>query len=150
AAAATGRSRAAAAGRGRAMSSRRPGPRRRGGGRPTDAHRDRKQRQLAAQIARSIETTLLGESRDEVLQNMSVASVEPAPGNRMIVTLTVHPPGTALSREEVLARLEAHRRLLVERVAQDISRRIVPELSFWVVREGPAAAAPGPPEPPPV
>ncbi len=121
-----------AAGRGRSG-----GPRRRqpgaSGGPP--GHIERKRAQLAAQIGRSIEATLVGECEDEVLQNISVESVKPASGNRMLVTLIVHPPGTELGREDVLARLEAQRNLIVDRIAQDVTRRALPELSFWVVRD---------------
>jgi ribosome-binding factor A len=91
----------------------------------------RKDLQLAAQIARSIESTLLGECEDEVLQNLSV---EAAPGRRLLVRLLVHAPGSALPREEVLARLEAARPLIVQRAAEDVTRRGLPELSFWLVR----------------
>ena len=94
----------------------------------------RKLLQLAAQIRRSLETTLVGECPDEVLQNISVESVEPAPGNRMLVTLMVHPPGDALPKDEVLRRLDAARALLVHRVVEDVHRRAIPELSFWLVR----------------
>lgn len=96
---------------------------------------DRKMQQLAAQIGRSIEMTLLGECRDEVLQNTAVEKVEPAAGSRMIVTLRVGPPGSRMPKEEVLARIERHRGLIADRIAQDVSRRSVPELSFWVVRD---------------
>lgn len=95
---------------------------------------DRKTRQLCAQIARAIELTLLGDCDDEVLQNTSVESVEPAPGNRLLVTLAVHPPGADLTREEVLARVEAHRGLIVSEAARAVTRRALPELSFWVIR----------------
>ncbi len=94
----------------------------------------RKDLQLAAQIARSIESTLLGECEDEVLQNLSVEAVEAAPGRRLLVRLLVHAPGSALPREEVLARLEAARPLIVQRAAEDVTRRGLPELSFWLVR----------------
>ena len=94
----------------------------------------RKELQLAAQLARSLEATLVGECEDEVLQNLSVDVVEPAPGNRMLVHLVVHPPGSSLPREEVLARLEAARPLLVARATQDVTRRGLPELSFWLRR----------------
>ncbi len=96
-------------------------------------HDERKQMQLAAQIGRSIEMTLVGECEDEVLQNLSVQSVEPATGNRMLVTLEVHPPGSERPREEVLALLESARPLIVRRATEDVSRRSLPELSFWVV-----------------
>ena len=108
----------------------------------TPGHR-RKEQQLAAQIARSIESTLVGECEDEVLQNLSVDAVEAAPGHRMIVRLSVHPPGSGLPREEVLARLEASRPLLVARAAQDVTRRGLPELSFWLVRAPGEVDAPG-------
>ncbi|MFO1053518.1 MAG: hypothetical protein U1F36_14995 [Planctomycetota bacterium] len=94
----------------------------------------RKQLQLAAQIRRSLESTLIGECTDEVLQNISVESVEPADGNRFRVTMMVHPPGAALPKEEVMRLLEDSRPLLVHRVAEDIHRRAVPELVFWLVR----------------
>lgn len=94
----------------------------------------RKELQLAAQIARSVESTLLGECEDEVLQNLSVDAVEPAPGNRMLVRLLVHAPGNRLSRDEVLARLDGVRPLLTARAQADASRRALPELTFWLVR----------------
>jgi ribosome-binding factor A len=97
----------------------------------------RKDRQLAAQIRRALELTLAGDFEDEVLQNLSVESVEPAPGGRLAVTLTVHPPGNALPRDEVLARLEAARGHLLDEVARATSRRRLPELSFWVVAAPP-------------
>lgn len=102
----------------------------------TRAHGEpRKLLQLAAQIRRSIESTLVGECTDEVLQNISVEGVEPAAGNRMNVTLMVHAPGDALEKTEVMQRLEAWRPLLVRRVAEDVHRRAVPDLTFWFVRE---------------
>lgn len=103
---------------------------------------DRKVLQLAAQIARSVETTLVGECRDEVLSNTSVEKVEPAPGNRMNVTLRVHAPGAALPKHDVLARLERYRGLIRDRLVQDVNRRSIPELTFWLVRD-PADAAGG-------
>jgi ribosome-binding factor A len=107
----------------------------------------RKALQLAAQIGRSIESTLVGECRDQVLQNTSVEKVEPASGNRLLVTLRVHPPGSALDKVEVLARLEAQRGLILDRLFRDVNRRSLPELSFWLIRDpetaaGPAAADP--------
>lgn len=96
----------------------------------------RKLAQLCAQIRRTIEMTLLGDFDDEVLQNMSVESVEPAAGNRVTVLFTVHPPGSEMEKAEVLAHLEAARPRIVEEVVHAVSRRSVPELSFWVVREG--------------
>ena len=108
--------------------------------RPTKSS-DRKALQFAAQIGRSIEMTLLGEIVDDVLNNLSVEQVEPAPGHRMLVTLVVHEPGASLDKQEVLDRLEAQRGLLMRHLAQDVNRRSLPTLSFWLVR--------APDEPPP-
>ncbi|MCA8941568.1 MAG: ribosome-binding factor A [Planctomycetes bacterium] len=105
----------------------------------------RKLAQLCAQIRRTIEMTLLGDFEDEVLQNMSVESVEPAAGNRLNVVFTVHPPGSEMEKSEVLARLEAARPRIVEEVLHAVSRRNVPELSFWVVREGDSVDVPAAP-----
>jgi len=90
--------------------------------------------QLCAQVGRAIDLALVGECEDEVLQNLSVRSVEPAPGNRLLVTLDVHPPGAEMSREAVLARVEAARGVLVQEAVYATSRRSLPELSFWVVK----------------
>lgn len=95
---------------------------------------DRKQAQLAAQVGRCIEQTLVGECDDEVLQNLEVRDVTPAKGGRMLVTLAAHPPGSEMSREAVLERLEQARPTLTSQLARDLSRRALPELSFWVVR----------------
>lgn len=97
---------------------------------------DRKMLQLCAQIRRVIDMTLVGDCDDEVLQNMSVRSVEPVAGSRVQVIFDVNPPGDALEKAEVLARLETARPLFVREIAQSVSRRSVPELSFWVVRAG--------------
>ena len=93
-------------------------------------------RQLCSQIKRAIELTLMGDIEDEVLQNTSVHSVEPAPGNRLVVTLTVHPPGSKMAKEEVLRRLEQHRGTIVSEVSRAVTRRALPELTFWLIKEG--------------
>jgi len=89
---------------------------------------------LCAQIRRTIDLTLAGDCEDEVLQNMTVQSVEPAPGNRVAVVFEVHPPGSELDKAEVLERLEAARPLLVSEIARSVERRSIPELTFWVVK----------------
>ena len=103
---------------------------------------DHKLQRLAAQIQRSIESTLIGECPEEVLQNLEVQKVEPAAGNRMLVTLIAHPPGSEMPKEAVLQLLETRRNLIVSRVAEDVTRHALPELTFWVVRE-PIPGTPG-------
>ncbi len=109
--------------------------RRRTGG-PARGRAAHKQSQLCTQIARSIGSTWVGECDDEVLQNMTVTAVEPAAGNRLVVTLEVHPPGSELTRDEVLERLELHRPRIVDEIARAVHRRSLPELTFWVVKAG--------------
>lgn len=102
-----------------------------------DKGRDLRTRRLCAQIQRTLDLTLAGDCEDEVLQNMTVRSVEPAAGNRLEVVFDVHSPGSELPKEEVLARLEAARPLLLSEIARAVERRGIPELSFWVVRADP-------------
>ena len=102
---------------------------RRGGGQD-----ERKLRQLCSQIGRAIDLTLVGDCEDEVLQNMSVESVEPASGNRLNVTLQVRPPGSEMDKNEVMTRLEQHRPLLIQEILRAVTRRNIPEISFWIVK----------------
>ncbi len=97
---------------------------------------DRKMLQLCAAIRRTLELTLVGDFEDEVLQNMSIESVEPVAGNRVQVMFMVHPPGSELEKSEVLARLEAARPHMIEEIARAVNRRSLPELTFWVIKEG--------------
>lgn len=106
------------------------------GRRSDSAAAGRKMAQLCSQIRRTLDMTLMGDFEDEVLQNMTVESVEPAAGNRLTVVFAVHPPGSELAKDDVLARLEAARPVLLEEVARAVSRRSIPEMSFWVVKAG--------------
>ncbi|MBK8975707.1 MAG: hypothetical protein IPM29_07260 [Planctomycetes bacterium] len=109
-------------------------PRRSGAGPRPAGHRERKLAQLAAQIGRSIEQTLAAESQDELLQSMTVEGVQPtASGSRMVVTLMVHGATQETPKAEVLARLESFRSTIVRHIAEDVTRRALPELSFWLI-----------------
>lgn len=100
--------------------------------------------QLCAQIRRVLDMTLVGDCEDEVLQNMCVHSVDPAAGNRVQVVFTVFEPGASLQKADVLARLEAARPLFVEEIARSVERRSIPELTFWVIKEGEESPVPEP------
>ncbi len=91
--------------------------------------------QLCAQVRRSLELTLMGECSDELLQNMIVAEVEPAPDDKHLrATFEVMDPEESLDKVEVMARLEAARPLMMAGVARAISRRKIPEIHFEVIR----------------
>lgn len=96
----------------------------------------RKSAKLCAQIRRTLQLTLLGEFDDEVLQNLTVETVEPAPDDRRLRVLLVVPERTAehLDRTEVEQRLEAARPVLIGAVADAINRRRCPQLVFALER----------------
>ena len=93
--------------------------------------------QLCSQVRRALELTLAGDVRDEVLMDLAVERVEPAPDDRRLRVLLV-PSGAAaaLAGPDLRARLEAARGLLLEEVARVVTRRKVPELAFEIVHGG--------------
>ena len=98
---------------------------------------ERKTLQLCAQVRRTLELTLAGDVRDDVLLDLAVERVEPAPDDRRLrVVLAAHGAAAARPEAEVRARLEAARGLLLEELARGISRRKLPELAFEIVRGG--------------
>ncbi len=91
--------------------------------------------QLCKQVRRSLELSLMSECADELLQSMTVESVEPAPDDKHLrATFSLQDAEPSLSREEVLARLEAARPVLTEGLIQTISRRKVPDIRFEVIK----------------
>jgi ribosome-binding factor A len=118
--------------------------RRRGPPRPRPpGSADRKLKQLCAQVGRALNLTLTGACRDEVLQNLLVEAVEPAPDAlRLQVTFTSAdpdlPPATALDH------LERARGMLRSAVAAAIHRGKTPELAFRVLPP-PPRRQPAPP-----
>ena len=103
----------------------RPSPHRRG---------DRGARRLCSQVRESLTFALAGSCRDDVLQSLYVADVEPAPdAARLAVTLVVSDPALA---ETARARLALVAALLRSEVAASIHRRRAPELVFRVASAG--------------
>jgi len=87
---------------------------------------DRKAVQLAGQVRRTLELVMAGESREPVLLDLQVLSVEPAPDStrfRIVVTGDVEETGAleALGRAASWLRTE---------VAASINRRKAPLLTF--------------------
>jgi ribosome-binding factor A len=96
---------------------------------------NRKALQLSAQVAETLQIVLAGECSDDLLRDLRVDGVRPAPhADHLVVTLTAPPDSPAHS--EVAERLQRVTAFLRCEIAKAIHRRRVPRLSFHVVREG--------------
>jgi ribosome-binding factor A len=88
---------------------------------------NRKARQLCAEVARTL-NGILAESGDDVLRDLLVESVVPAPNTaRLLVTI---PPSSAIEASQILQHLERTRGRLRREIAAAICRRRVPDLVF--------------------
>ena len=96
----------------------------------------RKAQQLCEQVADALRTILAGMA-DEVLQNLTVMTVAPAPHTgRLLVTVAGPAPADATDRPpvaDVLAALSKAAGRIRSEVATYIHRRYAPELVFAVV-----------------
>ena len=96
---------------------------------------NRKALQLCSQVADTLNYVLSGEFDDELLQNLQVASVVPAP-NASQLLVTVYPvvaTGTNFDAAEVRRRLSQAAGRLRSEVARSITRKKAPNLLFQVV-----------------
>ena len=97
---------------------------------------NRKALQLSGQVARTL-SSLLAESEDDVLRDLLVVSVLPAPSSvRLLVTVAPSPAAVAVEAAAVLGRLERVRGRLRTEVAAAVHRRKAPDLTFRVVNAG--------------
>jgi ribosome-binding factor A len=93
----------------------------------------RKALQLCAQVMRTLNTVLVGES-DAVLRDLLVVEVVPAPDTkRLLVSVVLTPSAAELDPVEVLASLHHAQGHLRTEVAAEITRKKAPELSFRVL-----------------
>lgn len=91
----------------------------------------RKALQLCSQVADTLSLVLSGECGDEVLQNLLVAEVTPAPdASQLLVLLTPAAGSDLLEADEVTAALRAASGRLRTEVAAAISRKRAPRLTF--------------------
>ena len=95
---------------------------------------DRKVRQLCSQVAETLSLVLSGECSDELLQNLEVVAVDPAPNAAQLLvtvrsTCVVEPVDPA----EVSARLATISGKLRCEVASAITRKRAPTLVFRVL-----------------
>ncbi len=92
---------------------------------------DRKTLQLCEQVRKALEYALSGESNDDLLRMLYVATVEPAPdADRLMVTVVPLAKDDRSDPAVVISRLHAHAGALRTSVAAAISRRKVPDLLF--------------------
>lgn len=102
--------------------------------------RDNKLGQLCRQVQRTVSLSLSGECHDEVLSELAVHSVMPAPdAGRLLVLVYFANPRMAVPFVELLQRLEAVSPWLRREVARSIARKRVPELAFQLIRPEMAA-----------
>ena len=99
---------------------------------------NRKALQLCGQVTRTLAGVLSGECNDDVLRDLLVESVVPAPNSsRLLVTVSSSGLGPVPDAGQVLRHLERVRGKLRGEVAAAIHRRKAPDLTFHV-RTGPA------------
>ncbi len=100
----------------------------------THARADRKTLQLCRQVADTLNYVLSGDCDDELLQNLQVMSVVPAPnaGQLLVTVCPAVALGTMFDRAEVRQRLIAIVGHLRSEVAASITRRKAPKLLFQV------------------
>lgn len=92
---------------------------------------DRKTFQLCRQVERTLSIVLAGECDDDLLRDVLVASVEPAPdASRLLVTVV--PTDPRVDADAVLERLRVHKGRLRVALASAVHRKRVPELMFCV------------------
>ena len=107
-----------------------------------DRKDQRKTRQLCRQVFQAVSLALAGECGDDLLRDVMVESVEPAPTASRLAVRVCMPPGSDVADVlDRLARVTPHVRRLV---AQAITRKRAPELTFVpAVLQAPPPAAPG-------
>jgi ribosome-binding factor A len=100
---------------------------------PTGKVTNRKALQLCAQVARTLSTVLAGECDDDLLRDLLVESIHPAPDSmHLLVTVSVTAAAGTVDRNQVLERLHRAYGMLRREVAAVIHRKRVPELTFCV------------------
>ncbi|MEX0866821.1 MAG: hypothetical protein WD030_05645 [Pirellulales bacterium] len=101
--------------------------------------RDRKALQLCSQVAETLGLVLEGDFDDELLHNLQVVSVNPAPdASQLAVALRADVSDSQIGAQEILDRLAAVAGRLRCEVAGAICRKRAPKLVFHLV--GPASS----------
>lgn len=107
---------------------------RRPSGRSGRRRADRKTLQLCGQVADTLNFVLSGECDDDVLRNVYVVRVEPAPdASQLMVVLAPFDPNDAPPADVIHTHLGHASSMLRREVAESISRRKAPQLLFRVL-----------------
>lgn len=97
-------------------------------GRSTGRHGEHKTRQLCRQVQRALNLALAERGSDQVLEQLFVDEVSPAPGCGHLLVHFVAPADQSVA--DILAGLNREAPRLRAQVARAISRKQAPELSF--------------------
>lgn len=102
--------------------------------RPTDPRKvpNRKALQLCGQVADTL-ALVLAECGDDVLRDLVVVSVRPAPTSVRLLVTVARGAGVAEDAAQIAGRLEGARGKLRSEVAAAVHRRKAPDLTFRVV-----------------
>jgi ribosome-binding factor A len=96
----------------------------------------RKVLQLCSEVAKTVGYALAWDARDDLLSNLIVEAVVPAPDSTRLLVTVGFQGSAAVRPEQILERLRAATGKLRAAVAESIHRRRVPELTFHVVYRG--------------
>src|SRR5262249_35734345 len=96
---------------------------------------NRKALQLCDQVAQTLGFVLVGECGDDLLRDLVVEAVVPAPNSAHLL-VTVAMPADGPDPARVLEHLQAAMGMLRSEVAAAIHRKKVPLLTFRVARHG--------------
>ena len=95
----------------------------------------RKLRQLCRQVERAVTTALADDVADEVLLDLTVATVLPWPNaSRLLVVVEPTSPDDEIDRDVILEHLRAVKPELRSVIAGVIHRKRTPELCFEIMR----------------
>jgi ribosome-binding factor A len=102
-------------------------------GPPRDARGERKVQQVCREVERTL-SYAFGECADELVRDLVVVAVEPAPdGSRLMVSLCPSSGKLAVDIGELLARVQEVRGFLRREIAAALQRKRTPELAFRIV-----------------
>ena len=96
---------------------------------------DRKTAQLCQQVAQTLGLVLSGEFEDEVLHNLQVLQVQPAPDASQLLVSVCYTESAAVDPQTVLGQLAKVSGKLRSEVAAAITRKKAPRLVFLVLAE---------------
>jgi ribosome-binding factor A len=105
---------------------------------------DRKAQQLCTEVARTLGAVLAGECDDDLLRDLIVVSVVPAPSTaRLLAVVSWSGPPGQFDPAQIMERLSRFARKLRAEVAAAVRRRKAPELTFRLLPPGESGAGGG-------